>query len=304
MPDLIVVGSVNLDMVVETPHVPAAGETVLGGALQLIPGGKGANQAVAAARLGAGVAMIGCVGQDAFAATARSNLDAARVDCRFLTARADTPTGVALITVTPQGENAICVAPGANAMLRPEDVAAAETLFTCAKACLVQLEIPIDTAMFALKLAERHNVRAILDPAPVPAAWPPGLLSVDVVTPNETEAAQLLRGLAQDAPPEQIGSALRGAGARTVVLKRGAAGARIVDGSGEADVAGFPVDVVDTTAAGDTFAAALAVGLSEGMDVVAAVRFANAAGALACTKLGAQTSAPTRAAVEALLRRA
>ena len=302
-PGIIVVGSANLDLVVSAPTIPRAGETVLGGDLTLVPGGKGANQAVAAARLGAAVTFVGRVGADTFGTTLRANLAAAGVDDHYLITTDGVASGVALIVVSATGENAICVAPGANARLNPADVAAAEPAFTRARVCLVQLEVPTDAVLAALALARRHGVLTILDPAPAPTSVPAGLLDVDVLTPNETEAATLL-GLGSDAPAEVVAAGLRARGARLVVLKRGAAGAVVCAGDGPgAAVPGFAVDVVDTTAAGDAFTAGLGVALAEGRGPVDAARFANACGALACTVAGAQPSLPTRAAVERLLGR-
>ena len=312
-PRVVVVGSVNLDLVVAAPRIPATGETVLGEQLRLIPGGKGANQAVAAARLGLTTSFVGRVGDDDFGRTLRLNLAEADVDLRHLQITNDVPSGVALIVVAQTGQNAICVAPGANSRLTPDDVRAAEELIAGARVLLVQLEIPLETVACALQLARRHGVETILDPAPAPAFMPTELFQVDVITPNQTEAATLLgtatgqipepgKAAALGPTPEEKAAAFLKRGVRAVALKRGAAGAFVADAKGSVAVPGFSVHVVDTTAAGDAFAAGLALGRIEGLSLADATRWANAAGALACTKHGAQPSLPTRAEVEELLR--
>jgi ribokinase len=298
-PDIVVIGSANMDLVVRAPQLPRAGETVLGGEFATIPGGKGANQAVAAAHMGGTVGFVGCVGDDAFGATLRTALCAAGVDVARLQITTAAPTGVALIIVSDAGENAICVAPGANATLSVADIDDAARWIQHARVLLVQLEIPLPAVCHAIALARRHGVEVILDPAPAPREVEPALFQVDILTPNQTEAAQL-SGLGGQ-PPATVARELRRRGARDVVLKLGSAGAYVQSGAGECDIAGHAVGVVDTTAAGDAFSGALAAARAAGEDLVCAARVANAAGALACTKRGAQPSAPTRADVMALL---
>ncbi len=293
-PRIVVIGSVNMDLVVAAPAIPAPGQTILGGDFATIPGGKGANQAVAAARLGAAVSCVGRVGDDAFAQVLRKGLRAAGVDDTFLRTTNATASGVALIVVAPGGENAICVAPGANACLTPADIDRAEETIASAQVCLLQLETPAETVAHAAALARQHGVEVILDPAPAPAVLPAALWDVDVLTPNETEAAQLLAGEALPAEPAGVGAALRGRGPRAVVLTLGAAGCYVSEAAGDVALPGHAVPAVDATAAGDAFSAALAVARAEGRSLREAARFANAAGALACTKRGAQPSAPTR----------
>jgi ribokinase len=295
-----VIGSINMDLVVRAPHIPLAGETILGGEFRTIPGGKGANQAVAAARLGAAVSFLGRVGDDAFGVAMSAGLREAGIDCRSLKMLAGVPSGVALITVSATGENAICVAPGANAHLTPADVDAAQEQLRAAAVWLMQLEIPLETAVYVAGLARRWGAELILDPAPAPAQPPPELFDVAVLTPNAAEARQLV-GASAPVEPALLCEALHARGARVVVLKRGEAGAYLSAPPQQLFVNPLQVTVVDTTAAGDAFSAGLAVSRAAGESWNRALAFANAAGALACTKFGAQPSLPTCAEVEQLL---
>jgi len=301
-PQIVVVGSSNIDMVVQVPHIPAPGETVLGGQFVMVPGGKGANQAVAAARLGAQVTFVARLGQDAFADASLQNFTAAGIDTSFIVRDAEAASGVALIFVDTGGENTIAVAPGANARLAPEDVDRAEEIIARADAVLLQLEMPIPTVAHTIAVAKRHGRRVLLNPAPAQPV-PDGLLSqVDILTPNETEAVMLLgdsaAGLAGIAPTAE---ALLGKGVGTVVVTLGKEGAFVVERSGSYHLPGRRVTAVDTTAAGDTFSAALAVAWAEGRELRAAVEWAIAAAALSVTRRGAQSSLPTRAELEAFL---
>lgn len=301
-PIVSVVGSLNMDMVARAQHIPQPGETIIGGDLLMLPGGKGANQAVAAARLGAATAMIGKVGQDAFAAPLLDNLAAVEIDCRYIKRDPDTATGVALIVVDDAGENSIVVAPGANHRLSPADVVLAEPVIAQSKVLLLQLEIPLDSVIKAAKLAKRNEATVILNPAPA-QPLPPELLSlVDILIPNETEAEQLT-GIPADtrSGAENAAAKLRSQGVSTVILTLGARGAWLLDGEQSTHVDAFHVTPVDTTAAGDAFVGGFAVALAEGLPLAEAVRWGNAAGALAATKLGAQPSLPNRSALLALL---
>jgi len=289
-----------MDLVVTAPAIPRPGQTILGETFRTIPGGKGANQAVAAARLGADVALVGRVGDDPYGATLREQLRAAGVRDEHLPAAPGTASGVALIVVAPSGENAICVAPGSNAHVTPADVNAAEPAIAAAAVCVLQLELPVETVLAAADVAHRHGVRVVLDPAPAPPSLPEPLYEVDVLTPNESEALTLV-GDDPGAEPPRLAAELRSRGARAVVLKLGRRGAYVSGPEAAAWIPAYPVRVVDTTAAGDAFTAALAVALAEGQELAEAVRWANAAGALACTRAGAQPAMPSRAAVEALL---
>ncbi len=300
-PHVVVIGSINMDLVARTDHVPAPGETVLGQDFQTIPGGKGANQAVAVARLGARCTMVGRVGDDAFGKRLVAGLAADGVETGHILTTPQTPSGVALIVVAASGENAICVASGANFAVTPADIAAAEEAIADADACLLQLELPVKTVIHAIRVCHRHGVEAILDPAPALADPPDDLFGADVLSPNETEAALLLGGSEPSGEPHEIAQALAARGAREVVLKLGAQGAGVLSDGRFELVPGHKVDVVDTTAAGDAFTAGLAVACARGRSLCQAVRYANAAGALACTQFGAQPSMPTAADVEAMV---
>ena len=296
-----VVGSLNMDLVACAPRIPEPGETIIGDSFQTAPGGKGANQAVAAARLGASVSMVGRVGRDAFAESVLRSLAAARVDCTFVARDAECPTGVALIVVDDGGQNSIVVAPGANMRLSPADVDAAEARIAAADVCLLQLETPLETVTRAAEVAQAHGVLVVLNPAParpLPAAL---LRTVDVLIPNESETALLTgQGVCGQSATEAAADALRKMGVDTVILTLGERGALLAWEGGAERLPAFDVTPVDTTAAGDAFVGGFAVALAEGRTLSDAVRWANAAGALATTKLGAQPSLPTRVELEAL----
>ena len=300
---VVVVGSANTDMVVRCPRIPAPGETVIGGDLIIAPGGKGANQAVAAARLGAEVTFIARLGVDVFGDQAIEGYRAEGINVDAVIRDPTAPSGVALIMVDQKGENSIAVAPGANSRLSPDDISAAEALIAKADIMLLQLEVPLETVATTVRIARRQGVRVILNPAPAPAEpLPTDLLSnVSVLTPNQFEARRV-SGLGQEAGVEEIAAALLERGVRHVVITLGADGALVADAQGLTHVPAFEVQPVDTTAAGDAFNAGLAVALSyDAEDLDGAVRYANAVGALATTRMGAQPSLPTAAAVEALI---
>ncbi len=306
-PPVVVVGSLNMDFVVTVDRLPAPGETVLGRDFQMIPGGKGANQACAAGKLsqpGAAVRMAGRVGYDLFADHLKASLSAAGVDVSAVHGTQSQPTGVALIWVDSSGQNSIVVASGANHALRAADVEAMRTVFDGAGLVLFQLETPLDTVEAALRLARRQGARTILDPAP--GRQLPGelLRHVDILTPNESEACLLLgraveRVTPADAPP--LARELQAFGPETVIVKLGDRGCFCRDGAEELFVPAFEVVPRDTTAAGDTFNAALAVALAEGKTKAEALRFASAAAAISVTRLGAQASIPSRREVEDFL---
>ena len=293
MAKIVVVGSSNTDMVVKTPHLPAPGETVLGGEFVMAAGGKGANQAVAAARLGAEVTFVARVGQDVFGEQALAGFEREGLITEYVTADPTAASGVALIFVDATGENSIAVASGANACLSPHDVQQARQAIEAADVLLLQLETPVETVLAAARIAHQAGVRVILNPAPAPANPLPAelLACVDILTPNESELA-LLAGAS--AGVEQAATQGLSQGVETVIVTLGAQGALIVTQDTRQTVPSFPVDAVDTTAAGDAFNGGLAVALAEGKVLAKAVRFANACGALATTRLGAQPSLPTR----------
>ena len=295
-PRVVVVGSANIDMAARVPHLPGPGETLLGSSLMIVPGGKGANQAVAAARLGAVVTFIGCVGTDGFGDLMVLNLENEGIRTEYVVRDPDATTGVALITVDEHfGENTIVVAPGANARLSPALLDMAADAVRDADVLICQLEIPMETVQAALQMARSAHVRTILNPAPA-QPLPDGLLPlVSVLTPNQTEAAQML---GTDFDPAAAAIHLRKRGAENVVVTLGAAGARLVSGSQNTGLPAFtPAEVVDTTAAGDCFTGALAVALGEGQSLEDAVKFANAAASLSVETKGAQPSLPNRLAV-------
>jgi len=299
---IVVVGSSNTDMIVQLPHLPKPGETVSGGAFSTAAGGKGANQAVAAARAGANVGLVARVGEDSFGEQAIAGFVGDGIDVSHVTRNSAAPSGVALIFVDDGGENCIAVAPGANATLTPEDVEAAEDLITGAEVVVMQLETPIETVGRAAALAREHGVRVILNPAPARQLSDEILGNVSILTPNESEA-ELLTGIqvSDDAGAEEAARALSARGVDIVILTLGSRGAYVFESDSGELVPGFEVQAVDTTAAGDVFNGSLAVGLAEGKPLAEAVRFANAAAALSVTKLGAQPSAPTRSEIETFL---
>jgi len=307
---IVVIGSVNMDLVCRTQRLPAAGETILGGDLMTIPGGKGANQAVAAARLGAKVHLVARVGDDDFGSRLLSGLKRHGVGTRHVTVTEGVSSGCALILVDAKGENSIVVAPGANHRLTPADIDAAEGLLARASVAVLQLEIPPRTVDHAIAACRRLGVFTILDPAPAPAGGlSREMYRVDLLTPNQHEAVALLSrqrmgrlGRTRREDAKQIGAELLWRGPSCVVMKLGSKGAMVQTRDGLVEhIRAFKVDVVDTTAAGDAFTGALAVALSEGRSLSEAAVFANAAGALCCTGFGAQPSLPSRDAVERML---
>ncbi len=297
-----VVGSLNMDLVARAPRSPRPGETIIGGEFRNVPGGKGANQAIAAARLGATVSMVGRVGRDTFAGPLLDNLDADGIDHTFVVQDPEAATGVALIVVDDGGENSIVVASGANMRLSPADVSAAEAAIAGADALLLQLEIPLETVIRAAEIARARGVKIILNPAPA-RSLPAELLSlVDVLIPNESETA-LLTGLpvGDQAEAKTAAAALQDSGVGTVILTLGERGAMLATEGKTELFPAFDVTPVDTTAAGDAFVGGFAVALAEGRTLSEAVRWGNGAGGLAATKLGAQPSLPTRRDLERLL---
>ncbi len=306
-PSLVVLGSLNMDFVVTVPRLPAPGETVLGHDFHMIPGGKGANQAYAAARLGGArltVRMLGRVGYDMFGDHLKAGLAAAGVDVSAVHATQSQPTGVALIWVDHTGQNSIVVASGANHALLPSEVESLRRAFQGARFALFQLETPLATVKAGVELARREGAATMLDPAPAQPLPGELLTCVDFLTPNESEALMLLGrppGRISLAEARQLTKQLLDLGPRCVVLKLGDQGCYFDDGRKQIHQPAFPVTVRDSTAAGDTFNAALAVALSEEQPIEAALRFANAAAALSVTRLGAQASVPTRAEVDEFL---
>lgn len=300
MADILVIGSLNADLVVRAPRFPAPGETISGEDLTIIPGGKGANQAVAAARQGASVTMVGRVGNDSFGPTLIQNLRDNRVDISLVQTD-QSATGTALIVVDSSGQNSIVLSPGANGKVSPADVDALS--FQNVDMLLLQLEIPLETVVHAASLARQNGLRLILNPAPARQLPDSLLADVNILVPNEGEL-QYLSGQ----PVTDIDSAKSAAqvllakGVQTVIVTLGRNGALLVTDENTLHIPTFNVEVVDTTAAGDAFIGGLAAGLLKGNPLEKAVRYGNASGALAATKFGAQPSLPNAEDVEKLLK--
>lgn len=299
-PGIVVVGSLNMDIVVEAPRAPKMGETVMGEKVHFIPGGKGANQAVAAARLGARTAMIGAVGIDGFGQTLLEALQQEGIQTGAVKKLEQVHTGVASILLA-EGDNQIVVVSGANACCLPEDIEEHEALIAEADIVLLQLEIPVPTVLKAAEIAKKHGKQVILNPAPAQSLPRELLELVDILTPNCSELA-MLSGLGTDEGKlEEAMKALCSMGVRQVVTTLGAEGAAYFNKEGTlCKVPARAVKVVDTTGAGDAFNAGLAYGLAEEMDLAAAIGFAGKVSALAVTKLGAQAGMPVLAEVQAL----
>jgi len=302
MSTIYVVGSLNADYVVAVERIPQVGETLPGGDLALYPGGKGANQAVAAARLGGRVKMIGQIGDDAPGRFLLESQILAGVDVSGIGESAGA-SGSALIYIVPSGDNSIVISPAANGRLTPIHVRERLAEIGPQDFLLCQLETPLETVAEALKIARAAGATTILDPAPARGLSPDILGNVDILTPNETEAAALLGASPPGTESESFiaANALRAMGPRTVILKLGERGCVVADGTEPRAIPGFAVEAVDTTAAGDTFNAALAVQLSGGAGMNDAARWANAAAAVSVTRKGAQPSAPTHIDVERFL---
>ena len=296
---VIVVGSSNMDLVVKSERIPAVGETILGGDFLMVPGGKGANQAVAAARLGAEVYFIARLGEDIFAEASLKNFRKVGVKTKYINRTSNAPSGVALIAVDNKGNNLIVVAPGANSMLSVEDVQKAESDIENSGAVVAQLEIPIETVEFAAQLAHKHKVPFILDPAPARDLSPELLQKVDVLTPNETEAQMLTDVKVEDEKSARTAAEkLMAAGVRSVIITMGSTGDLLAQ-NGSFDFVEAPkVKAVDSTAAGDAFTGALACGIAAGKSITEAAAFANCVAAVSVTKMGAQPSMPTRKIME------
>ena len=302
MKSVLVVGSSNTDMIIRVPRIPRPGETVLGGEFSMAAGGKGANQAVAAARAGGRVAFVARIGEDDLGARALAGFQSEGIDTRFVLRAPGAPSGLALITVDERGENSISVASGANALLSAGDVEAAEAAFSAADILLLQLESPLATVEAALCLAEDKGLPVILNPAPARPLADDLLRRVAVLTPNEHEA-ELLAGVPvrDEEGAREAAVRLRARGPAAVIVTLGERGAYASSREFEGLVPAFKAVPVDTTAAGDVFNGALAVALAENRPLAEAVRFAQAAAAISVTRPGAQPSAPTRAEIEVLL---
>lgn len=301
--EIFVVGSINTDMILQVDHIPRPGETILGGEFSMAAGGKGANQAVAAARAGGETTLLARVGSDSFGQHAVERLANDGIDVDHIIQDCGAPSGVALIFVADSGENSIGVASGANSRLSPDDVQQAADVIRSASVLLLQLETPLETVEAALKIASATGARVILNPAPAQPLSAEVLQQVSVLTPNESEAEQLSGIQVTDVDSAaRAARSLREQGPEVVIITLGAAGVYVDSDQITGAVAGFAVDAIDTTAAGDVLNGALACGLADARPLEEVIRFANAAAALSVTKLGAQPSAPVRRDIETILR--
>ena len=303
MNHIVVVGSLNMDLVVRVPHMPIPGETVLGNDFQNIPGGKGANQAVGAARMGARVTMIGKVGNDEFGKALTKNLANEGVGISHISVDEKEATGIAMITLDQSGQNSIVVASGANMALKPEDIRTAWKKISDIDVLVMPLEVSLECVEEAVRLATESSVKVILNPAPAQKLSDDLLKKVDVLVPNESETS-LLTGLAVESIEDAkiAAKSLLEKGIGAIVLTLGSRGALLISENQPAIISTpYKVNVVDTTAAGDSFVAALSVGIVEGLPLENALRQATAAGALAVTKMGAQPCMPTKKEVNELM---
>ena len=303
MKKITVIGSINMDMVIKAERMPNPGENLFGQNFKMIPGGKGANQAVAIAKLGERAQLIGKVGRDVFGEKLLKNLKKFGVNINYIFKDTSVSTGMALIVINKEGENSILIVTGANGNFSPKDIETVESTVKSSDLLLLQLEIPLETVDYAVELAKKHKVPVILDAGPPPKFFPNFLTKVDILSPNELEA-QALTGikiknleLAKAAAQK-----LLNIGVRKVVLKLGANGALLATKNKIKHIKGIKVRTVDTTAAGDAFTAGLAVAYAEGKSIEEAATFANYMGALTVTKFGAQPSIPSIDEVESFIK--
>jgi ribokinase len=287
---LLIVGSLNMDLVVRVARHPQIGETLLGGKFATFPGGKGANQAVAAARMGAAVTMIGRVGQDGFGDELRASATKDGIDIKYVGVDEQEATGIAFITVDTEGRNTIIVASGANLALTPRYLQTAKPAFTNADVLVTQLESPLETVSEALALAIEHRMWVVLNPAPAQSLSAELLSKVDYLIPNEHEAMQVVGAKSLEVAIEKY----LGLGVRNLIITLGEQGVLVVNAEGRRQFPAYPVKAVDTVAAGDAFVGAFATGLAEGMSTEGAVQLGNAAAAISVTRHGAQPSLPMR----------
>lgn len=295
MNKITVIGSSNTDMVIKSSNLPTPGETIIGGKFLMNPGGKGANQAVAAARLGGDVTFIAKTGNDIFGKQAVQLFEKEGINSGFIATDPDNPSGVALIMVDKHGENCISVALGANGALNSQDIDRAREQIISSGLVLMQLEIPLSTVEYAAGIASDAGVKVVLNPAPAQELSAELLKSLYVLTPNESEA-EILSGIKviDEVSASKAADIIKSKGVKNVIITMGASGSFVSSGSDELMVSAPIVRAVDTTAAGDTFSGALVVSLAENNSIIDAVKFANKAASLTVTKMGAQASIPYR----------
>ena len=295
MSKILVIGSLNIDMVMRVDHMPAAGETILCDGMKLVAGGKGANQACAAGRLGTDVTMLGAIGNDSHGEMQRDSLQRSGVDVSGLITKERVSTGTAFITVNKEGNNSIVVVQGANAQFTPEDIEAHRDLLEECEIVILQLEIPMDTVLYAVKLARTLGKTVILDPAPVPEHFPEELYQyVDIIKPNESELSRLTGIADAQNHLEEAVQIVKDRGVKNVLVTLGGDGVYLdTENEPPVHIPAKKVEVVDTTAAGDSFTAALAAMLLEGKTLKEAAEFANQVSAIVVTREGAQDSIPT-----------
>lgn len=305
-PKIAVIGSINMDLVIRCETLPLPGQTLLAHSSTEVCGGKGANQAVAAARAGGDVTMIGRVGDDAFAERLMANLQQADIQTDHVLRTDNCASGLAVIAVEDSGENSILVVPGANARVTVQDIENVRPLIESSEFILLQLEVPLDAVEAAIHIAKAADVRVILDPAPAPSAWPDFFFQVDLVCPNESEAAAFSGSKSRSISPEpvetirqaeKLARRIQARGIPNVAITMGTQGTLLFDGTTAQLIPPFAVVTADSTAAGDAWAGAMAVYWAEHHPLADAVRFGNAAGALAASRAGAQPSLPTRSEI-------
>jgi len=300
---IVVVGSSNMDLVAKAPKIPVIGETLTGSDFFMVPGGKGANQAVAAAKLGAEVIFVAKLGKDIFASKSLENFKSVKVNTSHVEQLDGVPSGVAMIAIDDDGKNIIIVVPGANGKLLPKDVDAAQGDIAGAGVVVAQLEVPIETVEQAAKIAKANNVPFILDPAPARPLSDELLSMVDVIKPNETEAETITGIKVTDfASAEKAADTLLGKGVKTVIITLGEKGFLLATKDSKEMIASHQVKAVDSTAAGDAFTGGVAYGIASGKSVKEAAVYANAVAAISVTRLGAQPSMPTKEEVDAFIK--